>query len=152
MPTSPFALWNGGGWEGVKKMAHKRTTPKIFRRAKELRRNMTPAERRLWAHLRAHRLGDLGFRAQHALGRYIVDFACPGRKIIIELDGDSHANQVEYDAERTAWLEAHGYQVRRFTNAEVTRNLDAVLTAILEACHSTPPQPSPSESADGEGE
>ena len=126
-------------------MAHKRTTPKIFYRAKELRRNMTLAERKLWARLRDHRLGGLGFRAQHALGPYIADFVCPRQKHIVELDGDSHANQPEYDADRTAWLEKHGYRVQRFTNDEINHNLEAVLQAILDACMRTPPRPSPSE-------
>ena len=61
---------------------HKRTTPKIFKRAKELRRDMTPAELKLHAHLRAHRMGGVHFRPQHAIGNYIVDFPWhrpPGR-------------------------------------------------------------------------
>jgi very-short-patch-repair endonuclease len=61
---------------------HKRTTPKIFARAKELHRNMSPAEAELWKHLRAHRMGDVHFRNQHAIGNYIVDFPWhrpPGR-------------------------------------------------------------------------
>jgi hypothetical protein len=56
---------------------NKRTTPKIFRRAKELHRNLTEAETKLWAHLRAHRMGDVRFRNQHAIGNYIVDFCAP---------------------------------------------------------------------------
>ena len=142
----------GEAGRGLGEMTHKRTTPKIFHRAKELRTSMTPAEKRLWAQLRDHRLEGLGFRAQHALGWYIVDFVCPRRKVVVELDGDSHAGQVEYDAARTAWLEAHGYQVKRFANADVNHNLEAVLQAIWEACNSTPPRPSPSKNADGEGD
>src|SRR5258705_4184626 len=70
--------------EGVQ--MHKRTTPKIFGRAKQLHREMTPAESKLWAHLRAHRMGDVHFRNQHAIGNYIVDFCAPRKKLIIELD------------------------------------------------------------------
>ena len=69
---------------------HKRTTPKIFARAKELHRNMSPAEAELWKHLRAHRMGAVHFRNQHAIGNYIVDFCAPRKKLIIELDGSQH--------------------------------------------------------------
>lgn len=120
-------------------MAPRRTTPTVFHHAKVLRLNTTPAEKRLWARLRDHRLGGLGFRRQHAIGPFIVDFVCREKKLVIELDGDSHANQPDYDARRTAWLEKRGYRVQRFTNDEVHRNLEAVLQAILEAC--TPLQP-----------
>jgi very-short-patch-repair endonuclease len=89
-------------------MAHKRTTPKTFYRAKELRQNLTPAERKLWSCLRNHQLNDLGFRRQHALGPFIVDFCCPEQQMIIEVDGDSHSDQIEYDEARTQWLQGHG--------------------------------------------
>jgi very-short-patch-repair endonuclease len=72
---------------------HKRTTPKIFGRAKQLHRNMTPAEEKLWKYLRAHRMGDVHFRNQHAIGSYNVDFCAPRRKLIIELDGSQHLDQ-----------------------------------------------------------
>jgi len=117
-------------------MPHKRTTPEIFHRAKELRRALTPAERKLWTCLRAHQLAGYGFRRQHALGPFIVDFCAPRRKYIIELDGHSHANQPEYDALRTEWLESHGWRVRRFTNGEVERNIEGVLQAIIRELES----------------
>ena len=81
---------------------HRRTTPKIFANAKELRRNPTPAEIRLHARLRAHRMSDVHFRPQHAIGNYIVDFCSPRKKLVIELDGSQHLETVEEDAERTA--------------------------------------------------
>jgi very-short-patch-repair endonuclease len=109
---------------------HKRTTPKIFRRAKELRRKLTPIEIKLWAHLRAHRMGGVHFRPQHAIGNFVVDFCAPRKKLIIELDGSQHLEQEEYDAERTAYLESKGYRFLRFWNNDVTNNLDAVLKAI----------------------
>lgn len=118
-------------------MAPRRTTPTIFHHAKVLRLNTTSAEKKLWARLRDHRLSGLGFRRQHAIGPFIVDFVCREKKLVIELDGDSHANQPEYDARRTAWLEKRGYRVQRFTNDEVHRNIETVLQTILEAC--TPP-------------
>jgi very-short-patch-repair endonuclease len=66
---------------------HKRTTPKVFARAKELRREMTPIERKLWARLRVHRMQGVHFRTQHAIGNYVVDFCDVSKKLIIELDG-----------------------------------------------------------------
>lgn len=109
---------------------HKRTTPKVFGHAKELHRNMSTAEAELWKHLRAHRMGDVHFRNQHAIGNYIVDFCAPRQKLIIELDGSQHLDQQEYDDERTKYLEARGYRVLRFWNNDVMSNIDNVLKAI----------------------
>ena len=91
----------GGGF-----LNHYRTTPKTFANAKELRLNQTPAEIKLWARLRAHRMADAHFRNQHAIGNYIVDFCAPRRKLIVELDGSQHLEQQEYDAERTEFLKS----------------------------------------------
>jgi len=113
-------------------MPHKRTTPKIFNRAKELRHEQTPAEAKLWAYLRAHRANDIGFRRQHAIGPCIVDFCAPRRKLIIELDGSHHLDQEEYDAERTVFLEARGYRVLRFFNSDVMNKTEDVVGIILE--------------------
>ncbi|MBM3126132.1 MAG: endonuclease domain-containing protein [Chloroflexi bacterium] len=109
---------------------HKRTTPKIFGRAKQLHREMTPAEAKLWAHLRAHRMGDTHFRNQHAIGNYIVDFCATRRKLIIELDGSQHLDQEEYDEERSAYLMSKGYQILRFWNNEVIDDTETILTVI----------------------
>ena len=111
---------------------HKRTTPKIFKRAKELRRDMTPQEKKLWSRLRAHRMAGVQFRPQHAIGNYVVDFCAPRRKLIVELDGSQHLEQDEYDAERTAFLESKGYRVLRFWNNDVMNNMDAVLNVIWD--------------------
>lgn len=112
---------------------HKRTTPKVFARAKELHRNMSPAEAKLWSHLRAHRMGDVHFRNQHAIGNYTVDFCALRKKMIIELDGSQHLEQQEYDAARTKYLEKHGYRVLRFWNTDVMNNIETVLQAIWNA-------------------
>ena len=111
---------------------HKRTTPKIFGRAKQLHRNMTETEAKLWKHLRAHRIDDVHFRNQHAIGNYIADFCAPRYKLIIELDGSQHLEQNEYDAERTTFFESKGYRVIRFWNNEVSNNLDFVLKVIWD--------------------
>ena len=112
---------------------HKRTTPKFFGHAKKLHRNMTPAEIKLWAQLRAHRLMGVHFRNQHAIGNYVVDFCAPRRKLIIELDGSQHLEQEEYDKERTVYLEAQGYKVIRFWNNDVLKDIDGVILAINDA-------------------
>lgn len=74
-------------------------------RARELRRAMTPAEKKLWQHIRYNQLG-VQFRRQNAVGPYIVDFFCAKAKLVVEVDGDVHADeeQAEYDAKRTEWL------------------------------------------------
>jgi very-short-patch-repair endonuclease len=114
---------------------HKRTTPKVFGRSKALHRNMTPAEVKLWTHLRAHRMKDVHFRNQHAIGKYIVDFCAPRRKLIIELDGSQHLEQEAYDAERTAFLESKGYRVLRFWNNQVMNEIEGVLHVVYAALH-----------------
>jgi very-short-patch-repair endonuclease len=124
----PIALFNWG--RAGRGQMHKRTTPKIFKRAKELRRDMTPVERKLHAHLRAHRMGGVHFRPQHAIGNYIVDFCAPRKKLIIELDGSQHLEQKEYDAERTKYFEARGYRVLRFWNNAVMKDMETVLKII----------------------
>ena len=111
---------------------HKRTTPKIFGRAKELHRNMSQAQAKLWKHLRAHRMGNVHFRNQHAIGNYIVDYCAPRQKLIIELDGSQHLEQQEYDEERTRYLEARGYRILRFWNHDVMNNVDVVLKMIWD--------------------
>src|SRR5690349_5452508 len=121
----PIALFDWGRGQ-----MHKRTTPIIFRRAKELHRNMTPAESKLWKHLRAHQMGNIHFRNQHAIGNYIVDFCAPRKKLIIELDGSQHLEQEEYDKDRTGFLESKGYRVLRFWNNDVMNNIDEVLQLI----------------------
>ena len=106
----------------------------LLERAKRLRREMTPLEAKLWDALRAKRLNGAKFRKQNVIGRYIVDFACRiPRMIVIEVDGDSHASQADYDQIRTRFLERRGYQVLRFTNRDVGSNFEGVLLTIQEA-------------------
>jgi len=112
---------------------HRRTTPKIFGHAKQLHRNLTPAEEILWSHIRGHRMQGVHFRNQHAIGNYVVDFCAPRKKLIIELDGSQHMDQEQYDQERTAFLESKGYRVLRFWNHQVMNDLESVLHAINQA-------------------
>lgn len=109
-----------------------RVKPIIKARARQLRREMTDAERLLWRRLRSKQLG-YGFRRQVPFGRYIVDFVCFDRRLVIEVDGGHHAEQVAYDTERTQWLESYGFRVLRFWNNDVLREIEGVLQAILAA-------------------
>lgn len=111
--------------------------------ARLLRHNLTPAERRLWTRLRDRRLNGFKFRRQHPIGHYVVDFCCPECRLVVEVDGDVHAEQRARDEERTRWLERNGYCVLRFSNREVAGQLYAVLEAILSACEDGPSPPTP---------
>ncbi len=110
-----------------------RASKEIQHRARELRKNMTAAEKKLWSVLRAKQLDGLYFRRQHPVGSYIVDFFCAKKKLVIEVDGGSHLEQVEYDEERTRWLEEEkGYRVIRFTNDDIFKSIDEVVERIRE--------------------
>ena len=103
-------------------------------RARELRRSPSPPEARLWQALRT-RPGGLKFRRQHPLGPYVADFYCAAAKLLVEVDGDAHdmGDRPERDARRDAWLREQGLCVLRFLAADVMRDLDSVVTAILRA-------------------
>ena len=113
-------------------MIHNR--PILKSRRKELRNNSTPAEKQLWSVLQHSNLGGYKFRRQHSVGAYILDFYCPSECLAVELDGDSHFTDeaIEYDRERTAYLNALGIKVLRFLNTDVYDNLNAVCERILE--------------------
>lgn len=100
-------------------------------RARELRRNATEVERKLWSRLRNSQLDGHKFRRQHPIGPYIVDFFCEQVRVIIELDSGQHAVALDRDANRTAYLRNCGHRVIRFWNNEVFENIDAVLDSIL---------------------
>ena len=104
-------------------------------RARALRRDATPAERRLWYELRALEL-PVKVRRQHPVGEYITDFAIPAARVIIELDGDTHVANDERDVKRTAFIESKGWRVLRFWNSDVMQNTDGVLGAIVDAVRS----------------
>ena len=130
-------------------MDEKRT----LRYAKQLRQEMTDAEQRVWYHLRAHRFFGLKFRRQKPLGKFIVDFVCMERKLVVELDGGQHAEREGYDNARSQWLLAQGYKVLRFWNDDVLRDTEVVLEAIRQAVVSESDARSPGPSpASGRGE
>jgi very-short-patch-repair endonuclease len=93
-----------------------------------------PAEQKLWYFLRNRRLNGYKFRRQEAIAPFIADFYCAEVGIVVELDGDTHADKAGYDTARTRWLAANGYEVVRFVNHYVHRELEAVLLTILRHC------------------
>ena len=112
----------------------------LLDRAKAMRSEATPAEQKLWFELKAKRLGGAKFRRQVVIGRYIADFACRiPRMLIVEVDGDTHATRAAYDEARTFFLQSRGYEVVRFTNADIMTNLEGVLQMLERAL--TPPLP-----------
>ena len=120
-------------------------------RAKEMRRNPTEPEKRLWRNLSNGQLDGLKFRRQEVIGRFIADFMCPSRSLIVEVDGDTHDDAK--DRLRDDVLAQFGFLVLRVTNAEVMQNAEGVCEAIRVAAtgrssrHSPHPNPSP----EGEG-
>jgi very-short-patch-repair endonuclease len=115
--------------------------------AKRLRADSTDAERLVWSRLRAHRLLGWKFKRQQPIGRYIVDFVCFDAKLVVELDGGQHADALDEDAIRDAWLGSQGFTVLRFWNNDVLSNLDGVFMTITAQL---PPSPQPSPTR-GEG-
>ncbi|MCX6031758.1 MAG: endonuclease domain-containing protein [Chloroflexi bacterium] len=115
------------------------TTPEIEAAARRLRRNMTPAELKLWGALQNKQLDGLKFRPQHPVGPFILDFWCPARKLVVELDGGVHEGQTDYDEARTQQLQDYGYRVIRFRNEEVVSDLASVLERIREAARRSAP-------------
>jgi very-short-patch-repair endonuclease len=101
--------------------------------ARKMRKAMTDAELKLWNEIRAHRLMGLAFRRQMPIAGYIVDFACPDKKLIVELDGSQHAQAANsaLDTERSARLEALGWTILRFWNDDVIRDIDNVCQHIV---------------------
>ncbi len=107
---------------------------------------MTEAERFLWRQLRLRQFGGHKFRRQQPIGKYIVDFVCLERQLIIEVDGGHHSEQVSYDQERDAWLEKQGFFILRFWDNEVLKEIESVKEVIMKALeersntpHFTPP-------------
>jgi very-short-patch-repair endonuclease len=103
---------------------------RLITHAKQMRREMTEPEIRIWLKLRAKRYGEVKFRKQKVVGRYIVDFSSNKPKLVIEIDGDTHAGREVYDAIRTQFLEEQGYRVIRFSNRDVMENLEGVLETL----------------------
>ena len=99
-------------------------------RARQLRRDQTHVEGKLWSRLRARQLSGAKFRRQYPIGGFIADFCCYERRLVIELDGGHHAEHVDADQSRTDFFVSQGYRVLRFWNNEVIENIDGVLEQI----------------------
>ena len=109
-------------------------------KARELRRNETESEEVAWRLLRTLRFNGFKFRRQHAVGQYIVDFCCPQRRLIVELDGSAHAqpSQIKRDTSREAEVKRMGYSVTRFPNGIVLEAPELFLEKILDVAWSLP--------------
>ena len=110
---------------GCSTLANKRLTGT----ARKLRRDMTEAEKRLWSRLHASQIENSKFVRQFPIDNFIVDFACRSAKLVVELDGGQHSENVRDDA-RTHLIQAHGYQMIRFWNNDVMDNIEGVLESI----------------------
>jgi len=107
--------------------------------AKTLRKRLTDTERVLWRYLRAKQIEGLKFRRQEPIGKYIADFVCHEKRIVVEVDGGQHSIDKDRDNERDGWLKEQGYKVLRFWNNDVLMNIDGVLEVIRRNCIKHPP-------------
>ncbi len=103
-------------------------------RAKELRHQMTEEEKILWQHLRADRLHGFHFRQQQVIDGFIVDFYCHASGVVVEVDGEIHEQQIDYDRERDEKLSTRGLRILRFRNEQIRQDLSGVLARIAAAC------------------
>lgn len=113
---------------------HKEAIGKLYQYGRELRQESTEAEKLLWTELRNRKLNGLKFRRQHPLDKFIVDFYCNEKKLVVEVDGDVHDENInkEYDEARTVMLAGLNITVLRFKNEEVITNVKDVLKKISE--------------------
>ena len=118
-------------------MQTRRIDPQQKDNARQLRRELSPAEQVLWRLLRDRRLAAFKFRRQHLLGAYIVDFVCLQKKLIVELDGESHLSRNREDEHRDQWLQGQGYKIVRVWNTTLFGDMDAVLETIWRECSKT---------------
>jgi very-short-patch-repair endonuclease len=112
-------------------------SPGKYERTKELRHNMTLSEQNLWSKIRDSRLGGFHFRRQQIIEPYIADFYCHEANLVIEVDGDVHNEQKEYDLERDQYLHSIGISVLHFSNESVLTHINAVIAEILKHCKTT---------------
>jgi very-short-patch-repair endonuclease len=109
----------------------------LLDRAKRMRREPTPAEAKLWRHLRGRQILNTKFTRQFVIGPYIADFAARDAKLVIEVDGDTHSDQAR-DESRTDWLQRQGYRVIRFSNADIMSEMDGVWQVTSAALVAAP--------------
>jgi very-short-patch-repair endonuclease len=154
-PSPHEVVGRGQGWGVLYELMSRKD--KRVPRARQLRREMTLAERKLWWRLREFAPSGSHFRRQAPIGPYFADFACHTTKLVIEIDGSQHGKRshINRDLKREAYLKRNGYRVLRFWNSEVRENVDGVLNVIwdeLKTSTRTPPTPDPSPPQAGGGE
>ena len=115
-----------------------KTNDLLLSRAKAMRHEATGPEARLWSILRAKQINGVKFSRQVVIEPYIADFVARTYKLVVELDGDTHATRQAQDEVRTAHLASKGYRVLRFTNIDVMENLSGVVDAIGAAIDTAP--------------
>ena len=123
--------------------------PRLTKYAKENRKQMSEAAIRMWLQLRAGRFDGIKFRREKVIGDYIADFSSNQPKLVIEIDGDTHDIDNEYDKIRTRQLESFGYRVVRYSNPDVMQNLEGVLMNLTAVIAEMRP-PLPTLSPEGE--
>ncbi len=106
----------------------------INQKARNLRKNMTPQELKLWKYLRNRSINNCRFRRQFPIGNYIVDFVCREKKLVIEIDGGQHNQEKDilYNRQRTEFLENEGFKVVRFWNCDIDNNFVGVYEEITK--------------------
>ena len=116
---------------------HNGATGKLYQYGRELRQELTQAEKMLWAELRSRKLNGLKFRRQHPIDKFVLDFYCHERKLAVELDGSVHDVKInkDYDEARTAMLRGLGIYTLRFRNDEIVNNMGSVLQKINEVAN-----------------
>jgi len=124
---------------------------RLLNRVRQLRREQTDAEKRLWFLLNSRQLGGAKFRRQHEFGPVVLDFFCPEQHLVIEVDGSQHLTEegLARDRGRTRYLEKNGLRVLRFTDREVLLETDGVLESIWEALGQPGPHPNPLPEGEG---
>jgi very-short-patch-repair endonuclease len=108
---------------------------------RQLRKNLTDAERFLWKELRLRQIEGFKFRRQQPIDPYIVDFVCFEKRLIIEVDGGQHSEKTSYDFQRDEWLKGQGFRILRFWNSQVLNEIEAVEETIRNALLNYTPPP-----------
>jgi very-short-patch-repair endonuclease len=156
----PSPSRGGLGGDGVERASQQwnavmqgQTNQRILhaRLQRRLRNASTDAESKLWQRLRHRQLDGCKFRRQHPYGSYILDFVCLERKVVVELDGSQHADQIHYDEKRTLFLKETGFIVLRFWNNEVFENMEGLLEVILGSLRTAATPSPPNPPLEGEG-
>src|SRR5207247_5939268 len=118
LPLDGGGLGGGDASRGASRDMKKHPVDGAHHRARDLRRSMTEAERRVWQILRSHQTKGYKFRRQVPIGRYIADFVCHEARLIVEIDGGQHDRSSPREAERSGFVQNEGYRILRFLNNE----------------------------------